>query len=148
MSYRADWLNDVVGSGHSNTYWNVCYDDLVDHDDLHIMFKALGDPTRLRIYNFLRDCCCPVAVGEGGEVRPVVGPTAGEVCCHVTGSATITSNVSFHLQELRKAGLVTTERRGKHMVCGVDPAGLARLAGYFADQGGCCSSRPKEKEKV
>ena len=45
------------------------------------MCKALGDPTRLRILEFLRSCCCPVAVDETGEVRRTQGPTAGEVCC-------------------------------------------------------------------
>ena len=47
--------------------------------DAAAMFKALGDPTRLHIFEFLRACCCPVAVDESGDVRPVVGPTVGEV---------------------------------------------------------------------
>src|SRR5437764_15264810 len=84
------------------------------------MFKALGDPTRLRIFEFLRACCCPVAVDESGAVMPVVGPTAGEVCCHITGAERITSTISHHLKELRLAGLITVERRGKHMLCGVN----------------------------
>ena len=28
------------------------------------MFKALGDPTRLRIFEFLRGCCGSIAVGD------------------------------------------------------------------------------------
>ncbi|AIE86291.1 ArsR/SmtB family transcription factor [Fimbriimonas ginsengisoli] len=110
----------------------------MDHNDEGAMFKALGDPTRLRIFNFLRNCCCPVAVGEEGEVRPVEGPTVGEVCCSVTGSEKITSTVSFHLKELRNAGLITMERRGKNMVCGIDREVLARLADYFTDDSGGC----------
>ena len=35
--------------------------------DLAAMFKALGDPTRLTIFNFLRDQCCPVAVDDTGD---------------------------------------------------------------------------------
>ncbi len=93
------------------------------------MFKALGDPTRLRIFDFLCTCCCPVAVEETGDVRPVLGPTVGEVCCQVTGADKITSAVSFHLKELRLAGLVTTERRGKNMICGVNWQAVAGLAG-------------------
>ena len=38
--------------------------------DLVPMFKALGDPTRLQIFAFLRSCCCPVAVEETGEQMP------------------------------------------------------------------------------
>src|SRR5579864_830130 len=89
--------------------------------DLAAMFKALGDPTRLHIFEFLRGCCGPVALDAAGAARPVDGPTVGEVCCHVTGEPQINSRISFHLKELRLAGLILVERRGKHMVCSVNP---------------------------
>jgi ArsR family transcriptional regulator len=98
------------------------------------MFKALGDPTRLRIFQFLRSCCCPVAVEETGDVRPVAGPTVGEVCCSVTGEERITSTVSHHLKELRIAGLITVERRGKNMICGVNRDAVAKLAGFLGEE--------------
>jgi len=98
------------------------------------MFKALGDPTRLRIFTFLRDCAGPVAVGEEGEVRRVAGPTVGEVCCHVTGVDKISSTISFHLKELRNAGLISVERRGKNMICTVDGDAIEALSRYFAEQ--------------
>ncbi len=97
------------------------------------MFKALGDPTRLRIFEFLRGCCCPVAVGEEGEVSPIEGPTVGEVCCQVTGAEKITSTVSFHLKELRTAGLISMEKRGKNMVCAVNRDAVAWLAAFFTE---------------
>jgi ArsR family transcriptional regulator len=101
---------------------------------MYSMFKALGDPTRLRIFEFLRAQCCPVAIeDETGDVRPLTGPTVGEVCCHVTGEPAITSTVSFHLKELRQAGLITMERRGKNMICGVNREALTILAAYFDD---------------
>jgi ArsR family transcriptional regulator len=100
--------------------------------DAVAMFKALGDPTRLHIFEFLRRCCCPVAVEESGDVRPVVGPTVGEVCCHVTGAEQINSKVSHHLKELRLAGLISVERRGKNMICGVNREAIAALAEYLA----------------
>lgn len=106
------------------------------------LFKALGDPTRLRIYQFLRAQNAPIAVGESGEVRPVAGPTVGEVCCHVTGKERVTSTVSEHLKELRVTGLIVMERRGKNMICAVDAIHTERLAAFFADSsapdGGCC----------
>jgi ArsR family transcriptional regulator len=98
------------------------------------MFKALGDPTRLRIFEFLRSCCCPVAIGDEGEIRPVQGPTVGEVCCQVTGGPKITSTVSFHLKELRNAGLITMEKRGKNMICGVDQEAVRALADFLNEQ--------------
>ena len=100
--------------------------------DMALMFKALGDPTRLRIFDFLRVQCCPVAVGADGEVRSECGPTAGEVCCHLTGQPEINSTISHHLKELRLAGLITMERRGKTMVCGVNPDAGSRLAAYLS----------------
>ena len=111
--------------------------------DYAAMFKALGDPTRLRIFAFLRACCCPVAVGETGEVRPIEGPTVGEVCCRVTGAEKINSTSSHHLKELRMAGLITIERRGKNMICGVNREAVAALTDYLAETGaekpsGCC----------
>ncbi len=102
--------------------------------DIAAMFKALGDPTRLRIFQFLRSCCCPVAVEETGVVRPVAGPTVGEVCCSVTGEERITSTVSHHLKELRLAGLITMERRGKNMICGVNRDAVTTLAAFLGEE--------------
>src|SRR5579863_7934359 len=112
--------------------------------DVAAMFKALGDPTRLAIFEFLRACCCPVAIEESGSVRPVLGPTVGEVCCQVTGAEQINSKISHHLKELRLAGLITVERRGKNMICGVNREAVARLAAYLGgelsdkNEGGAC----------
>jgi ArsR family transcriptional regulator, arsenate/arsenite/antimonite-responsive transcriptional repressor len=108
------------------------------------MFKALGEPTRLRIFDCLRSSCCPVAVDESGDVRPVVGPTVGEVCCRITGADRISSTISEHLKELREAGLITIERRGRNMVCGVNHDAIASMAEYFGEEiskgssGYCC----------
>ena len=113
--------------------------------DMAAMFKALGDPTRLHIFAFLRAQCCLVAVAVNGDVRPVIGPTVGEVCCHVTGAERINSTISHHLKELRLAGLITVERRGKNMLCGVNRDAIAALAAFLGgevndtkDGGGCC----------
>ena len=115
------------------------------NNEMSMMFKALGDPTRLRIFEFLRAQCCPVAIeAETGDVRPLTGPTVGEVCCHVTGEPAITSTVSFHLKELRQAGLITMERRGKNMLCGINREAVASLAAYLGESpstiksGNCC----------
>jgi DNA-binding transcriptional ArsR family regulator len=77
-------------------------------------------------------------VGVEGEVRPVSGPTVGEVCCSVLGTEKISSSLSFHLKELRNAELITMDRRGKHMICGINYETLTGLAGYFDEPVKCC----------
>ncbi len=109
------------------------------------MFKALGDHTRLRIFEFLCSLCEPVALGESGEVQMLHGATAGEVCCHVTGEDRITSTISFHLKELRNAGLISMQRKGKNMICQVDRKALEDLTSYLGmisseNGSGCCEN--------
>lgn len=106
-------------------------DNLDNHERRAVMFRALGDPTRLRIFEFLRGCCGPVSVEETGEVRRVEGATVGEVCCRVTGADRITSTLSHHLKELRIAGLISTERQGKYVLCRLNQEAVASLASYL-----------------
>lgn len=100
--------------------------------ELTTAFKALGDKTRLRIFTFLRTCQGAVTMEDGGDVRRMDGPTVGELCCHLTGEDKVTSVMSFHLKELRNAGLILMERRGRHMVCSVNPLMLDRLSAYLS----------------
>ena len=95
------------------------------------MFKALGDPTRLRIFEYLCSCHPEVVVDDGGSVRSIIGPTVGAVCCHLNGEEAGRSNVSFHLKELRLAGLISMEKRGKHIVCAATKDAVIGLQDYF-----------------
>ena len=91
--------------------------------------KALADPTRLHIVELLSSCCCGKgAIRDNGDVE---APTAGEVCCHVSGADKITSTISHHLHELESAGLIQMERRGKTSVCTLRKEGLVVLADYL-----------------
>lgn len=101
--------------------------------ELTDIFRALSDPTRLAIYEFLCRKCSPVAVEESGQVRRIEGVTVGEVCCHITGCDRFSSRVSHHLRELRLAGLISATREGKYMLCSIRPDALETLSAYFAD---------------
>ncbi|MBV6458828.1 MAG: hypothetical protein HONBIEJF_01966 [Fimbriimonadaceae bacterium] len=81
------------------------------------MFKALGDPTRLRIFAYL------LSLHDETEraIRSESGATVGEICCFITGAPRVSSKVSFHLKELRMAGLITMSRRGKNVICKIVP---------------------------
>lgn len=102
-------------------------------------FKALGDPTRLRILQTLS--CCPEELGDTKM------PTAGQVCCLITGSETITSTISHHLKALREAGLIHMERQGKTMCCCPDLEGIQRLSEALESitngSEKCCPGEPK-----
>jgi ArsR family transcriptional regulator len=86
------------------------------------LFKALGDPARVRIVNLLAAVAEPVCVCE--LIEPL-------------GLAQAT--VSHHLKKLTDAGLLEREERGKWAYFSINSAAMARLAS-LADltQGGCC----------
>src|SRR5919198_6039741 len=96
--------------------------ELSEHEALAAIFKALGDPTRLRIFETLRCCDREVAIDEAGQCCPARGLSVGEVCCRFGQSM---STVSFHLKELRLAGLIRTEKRGRFIYFSVNRAALA-----------------------
>ena len=100
--------------------------------DVTPLFRALGDSTRRRIFEFLCERCCPVAVEETGEVHQVRGATVGDVCCHITGSEKFSSTISFHIKELRLAGLISAEKDGKFMVCSVRREAVDAMTQYLA----------------
>src|SRR5438045_2512704 len=93
------------------------------------IFKALGDPTRLSIFETLR-CCSGEGRGvELGELRPAGSLSVGEVCCRLGGTM---STISHHLKELRLAGLIRTEKRGRWIYCSVDSAALELVRSFAA----------------
>lgn len=93
---------------------------MIEINDAAQMFRALGEPTRLRLVAHLG--CCPETVN---------GPTAGELCCQTTGAKQITSTISHHLKELRESNLIQTEKHGKSVCCSLDRDSLRDLVKFL-----------------
>jgi DNA-binding transcriptional ArsR family regulator len=96
--------------------------------DLARIFRALGDPSRLAIFQLVRSCCHEDTGQSSDELRNSVSEIAKQFDLSL-------STVSHHLKELRTAGLIKCERRGQHIFCSVDPAILARVEQFLGTQG-------------
>jgi ArsR family transcriptional regulator, arsenate/arsenite/antimonite-responsive transcriptional repressor len=66
------------------------------------------------------------------------GVPAGDIAGNVGISAT---NVSFHLKELERAGLLRATRQGRHVLYAVHVEGMRKLLTYLTED--CCQGRPE-----
>lgn len=85
-------------------------------------FKALSNPNRLAIFLHLLWCCPPGNVCNFDEEK---GKCVGEVG---RGLDIVPSTISHHLKELRRAGLIHMEKKGKFTECWVDMEVVTVLA--------------------
>lgn len=78
------------------------------------LFKALGDPIRLRMASMI-------------AAQP-------ELCvCEITPAFDLSSGtISHHLKLLREAGLVDCERRGTYVYYWINPAALEAMSALLA----------------
>lgn len=94
-------------------------DEPLDSDwaaELARMFKALGDPVRLRILSL-------IASHEGGEC----------CVCDISPAFDVSQpTISHHLKTLREAGLLDCERRGTWVYYWVVPTALEQLSAILA----------------
>jgi ArsR family transcriptional regulator len=95
-------------------------------DELSRIFKALADPNRLAILQRLRECCGP------GCCLPEDDEGTVSVLAQRLGLAV--STVSFHLKELRTAGLITCEKRGRYVHCAVNPEAMRRIQEFVGSE--------------
>ena len=88
--------------------------DVLDEEEARAtaaVFKALGDPHRVRIVNLLAGAGAPVCVCDLTPVLGISQPT-----------------VSHHLKRLLTAGLVSREQRGTWSYYSLNDDAIARLA--------------------
>jgi len=92
-----------------------------DIERLAEIFKALADPTRLRLVRLLSER----APGEGEPDECGGGPLCVNALAHRLGITQ--SAVSQHLRVLRQARLVKGERRGAFVHYSLDQAGTSQV---------------------
>ncbi|MCF3961430.1 ArsR/SmtB family transcription factor [Streptomyces fuscigenes] len=88
--------------------------------ELAKVFKALGDPVRLRLLSM------------------IASRAGGEICvCDLTPAFDLSQpTISHHLKLLRQAGLIQSERRGTWVYYRLVPEMTDRLAGVLARPAG------------
>jgi ArsR family transcriptional regulator len=83
------------------------------------VFKALGDPVRLRLVSL-------IGAHQGGEV----------CVCDLNAAFSLTQpTISHHLKVLREAGIIDSQRRGTWVYYRLVPAALERMAALLTAQG-------------
>jgi len=93
---------------------------------LATVFKALGDPVRLRLLSM-------IASREGGEI----------CVCDLTPAFDLSQpTISHHLKLLKQAGLITSERRGTWVYYRLLPATTDRLAAVLTRPGVPAATAP------
>jgi DNA-binding transcriptional ArsR family regulator len=92
------------------------------HHDLARALRALANPNRLAIFERIHaDGLCCRTDRKGNTV-----------CAIAEDFQLALSTVSHHLKELRRAGLITCERRGQQVICSINYAGLERVRTLLA----------------
>ena len=96
--------------------------------DLAKIFRALGDPSRLAIFELVRDCCGEDLAHSTTDLRNSVSEIAKQFDLSL-------STVSHHLKELRTAGLIRCERQGQHIFCSVDAEVVGMVEQFLRGSG-------------
>jgi ArsR family transcriptional regulator len=86
-----------------------------------LLFKALGDPARVKIVNVLARAGQPVCACEFEPELELAQPT-----------------VSHHLRKLTEAGLLEREQRGKWAYFSLRRDAVEKLAAVADLKGACC----------
>jgi ArsR family transcriptional regulator len=96
-------------------------------DRLADRFRALGNPGRLSLFLRLAGCC------RGASAAACCDPAAMRRCVGelAAGLDLAPSTISHHLKELRRAGLVRCERRGRQIDCWVDPEVVDEIGSWL-----------------
>lgn len=92
------------------------------------IFKALSNPNRLRIFLRLVTCCKPGTVSivdPQNQNTTYVGELGRDL-------GIVKSTVSHHIKELKRVGIIRTQRKGQKIECWMNPEILKDLKDFFS----------------
>jgi len=99
--------------------------------DLTQIFSSLAGETRIRLLQALKT--------KALECTDLDNCDLSDRCCTVTELAETVgiavSTTSYHVRELRLAGLIQTQRQGKQIYCSIDTDTTGQLAQFFRSFG-------------
>jgi ArsR family transcriptional regulator len=111
----------------------------MEMEDLALIAAALGDPLRVRILDLL-------AEGRGAACASPQHPDTPVSLCACDLGARLgdlaPSKLAYHLAQLRNAGLVCEQRRGKWVYYTVNEAGLSAFVQALSARWRPCAGGP------
>jgi ArsR family transcriptional regulator len=108
-------------------YMSLAITTASDIELLEQQLKALADPTRRQIVELLkrRGCC---SCDEVSAADP------GLCVCDLEGGLKLSQpTISHHIQVLREAGLIETQKIGRWLYCKRNEQALDRLAAWLKE---------------
>ena len=98
---------------------------IISNQEQADIFKALSNPHRLQIFmSLLCNCTHESNIDSEDQICTCVGTLGKDLDI-------APSTVSHHLKELRRAGLIKMQRRGKSIDCRVDPEIVESITMFF-----------------
>lgn len=103
--------------------------------------QALSDPTRFAVFECIRGC--GGASGYDSETGDCDAGEPGAIClCDVKCQVPCApSTLTHHLNALRDAGLISTEKKGRMVYASIVPDRLKELSVFFTSSTGTCTCK-------
>ncbi|MCP3932377.1 MAG: winged helix-turn-helix transcriptional regulator [Bacteroidetes bacterium] len=98
----------------------------INIEELADIFKALSNPNRLKIVRKLMCCCKPGTVLniDACDSASCIGELGADLG---VGKST----TSHHIKELKRVGLIKTQRHGQKIKCWIDPELINSISIFF-----------------
>lgn len=99
----------------------------ITFNDLSQIFSSLSVDKRIKLLKIIRDKHFSCKDPDNCELS--------DKCCDVSELSEVmnmpVSTISYHLKELRRAGLIETTKKEKHVYCSINRDTMETISDYF-----------------